>query len=130
VVGLAGVAAACHLQHVEGELGLHVRRRLVLVGHLVSVLLVQLGVEKRHGAVDPQTVAPGVGGVVGQRPQREGVLIEVLRLLEHGGDEHVRPHVVHEVREELGAEGKVAHVLDDAAPVDVGRAADRSASDA
>jgi len=82
VVGLGGVASPGHLEHVEGELRLEVGGRLVLVGHLVPVLLAQLGVEQGHGAIDAQAVAAGVGGVVGESAQREGVRVDVLRLFQ------------------------------------------------
>src|SRR5664279_6540108 len=61
-----------------------------------------------------------VGNVVGERSQRESVLIEVLRIVEHRQNEVTGADIVCEIAEDVIAEGIVANVLDDAAAVGIG----------
>ena len=101
-----------HLEHVEAELGLEVRRVIVGIRHPVAELLAQLRIELGDHAVGPLGVAGRVGDVVAEGPEREGVLVGGLRRLEQGEDEIAAPDVVQEIREELAAERKIAEVRD------------------
>ena len=70
--------------------------------------------------VDGHAVALRIGGVVGQRAQREGEFVQRMRFADQVQDKISGAHVMHQVAEELAAERVVAHVLDDAARVGVG----------
>ncbi len=61
-----------------------------------------------------------IGGVMGQRAQREGIFVEILRLAHQVHDEIAAADIVHQVAEESAAERVVAHVLQNAAAIGVG----------
>src|SRR4051812_49259327 len=119
VEGLRRIAPLHHLENVEAELGLQMRARVLVVGDDVAVALAQLGVLAGGGLVY-RRVAVGVGGVVSEGAEGEGVLVWVLRFADEVGDEVAGADVVGHVGEQLAAEGVVADVLDDGAAVGVG----------
>ena len=120
VIRLGGVVAARHLQDVEAELHSQVRSGIVGIGDRSPEFPGQLGVFERHRTVHGNPVALGVGGVVGQSAQREGILVEVLRFANHVEHKIAAAHIVHQIAEEFAAERIIPHVLDDAAGVGVG----------
>ena len=61
-----------------------------------------------------------VGREMRQCAQREGVLVEILRLTKQTGDEVAGVDVVSQIAEERAAERIITLVLDDAPPVSVG----------
>ena len=61
-----------------------------------------------------------VGCVVGQRAQREGVFVDVLRAAHQVHHEVAAADVVHQIAEKTAAERIIADVLKDAAGVSIG----------
>ena len=80
----------------------------------------ELRIHQRHGAIDRHRMPAVVGRVVTERAEREGVLVDVLRIAYQRFDEIAGADVVQQVAEEMAAERVVAKVLDDAAAVRVG----------
>ncbi len=119
VIGLGRVIAAPNLEHIETEFHPQVRCLVVAIGHDRAKFAAQFGIFDRHGAIHGDAVALGIGRKVSHRTEREGQLIEGLRLLHQVHHEVARAHIMHQVAEELAAEGVIAHVLDDAARVGV-----------
>jgi hypothetical protein len=70
-----------------------------------------LGYTIGTGDIDRFRMTAGVVGVVGERAEREGELVDVARVAQQRFDEVARADVVHEVAEELVAERVVAQIL-------------------
>ena len=99
------------MHDVERELDDDVLVRCLRVGHDVAELALELGIHDRHGDVDRFRMTAGVVGVVGERAEREGELVDVARVAQQRFDEVARADVVHEIAEELVAERVVAQIL-------------------
>ncbi len=119
MVAIGGVTVFCNLHHVEPEFGANVRFRIVGIGNFTSVLGPELGKFQRHDLVD-DGMPHVIGGVMRQRPQREGVLVDVGRFFDQGGNEFSAAHIVQQVAEIFIAAGVVTHVLNQAAAVGIG----------
>ena len=70
--------------------------------------------------ISGDAVAIVVSRIVRQGSQRERILVEVLRLIDHRGNEVARPDVMSKVAEEPIAKWVVAQVLHDASAVGIG----------
>ena len=96
------------------------RQRILFVGYPVSVLLFQLRVQDGDGAVYPDRMTLVIGGIVGERPEREGIFIDVLRIAQESQDEVSAANVMSQVADESTAVWVIAHVLDNGAPIGIG----------
>ena len=81
-VAVGGIAPLRHLQDIEAELGSQVRNGIVPVGHGSAKLGAELRIEDRHRQIGGEAMAAVVRGIMGQRPQCEGVFVEVLRFID------------------------------------------------
>src|ERR1700682_1580503 len=61
-----------------------------------------------------------VGGVMCQRAERKGILIEIVCILNHGLDKITGAHVMEQITEKSASEWVVTEVLNDATAVGVG----------
>ena len=106
--------------NIECEFGADMSVRALAVGHCVSILALELGKFKCRSRIDRLGMSDGVAQIMRERTDRERVLVNGVRVVEHPDNEISGPDVVCEVAEEGLAEGIVAHVLDDASAVSVG----------
>ncbi len=111
------VAAAGHLDDVEGEFGNYMRGRRLGVGDAIAVFGAEFWEEQRHGPVHRLRMPGVVGRVMRERAKRKRVFVDVLRIAQHRVDEIARAHVVQQVAEEVAAERIVPEVLDHRAAV-------------
>src|SRR5439155_1075335 len=105
-----GVAALGGLKDIKCELGLAVGRLVVGIRHQLSELQAKLRVEQRNCPVNGHWMAIAIGGIVGQRSQRESILIEVLRVANEVEDE-IASDVMCQITEELTAERIIPQIL-------------------
>ena len=119
VIAVGGVAIFGHLHHVETEFGANVSFGIVLVRNLVAVFCAQIGKQKANGLVH-RGMSHIVGRVVSESAESEGVFIQVTGFVNEVDDEIPAAHIVREIAEVFVAEGVVAHVLHQAAPVSEG----------
>ena len=103
VVLVGSVAVLRYLRHIKPEFRLYVRPGIVLVCDAVTVFGAQLGESQRHRAID-ERMAAVIGGVMRQRAQREGVLVEVGSPPDKAGDKVTGADIMGQVAEELVAE--------------------------
>ena len=80
LVSVRRIAALRGLKHIEAELRLAVREGIVRIRDRIAEFQAQLRVEQRHRDIRRHAVAVVIGGVMRQRAQREGVLVQILRL--------------------------------------------------
>ena len=119
LIHVRDIGAARRLDDVERELDHHVIGRRVRIGDDVAELGAKFWKHQRDRAVHRLGMADVVGGVVRERAEREGVLVDVVRLAQHRLDEIAGAHVVQQVAEEVAAERVVAEVLNHRAAVGV-----------
>ncbi len=117
--GLGGESVAGYLNDVEPEFGTDVGGGVVGVGDDSTILRPELGEGFADSNVDGG-MSGEIGGVVREGAEGEGVFVDVVGLSQHGRDEIAAADVMHQIREEMVAEGVVADVLDEAAAVGVG----------
>ena len=117
VVRLRRVIVFRHLHHIETELSFQMRGRVLCIGDLRAILGLQFRVHDGHRKIHRDGMAVIIAGIVRQGAEREGVLIEVLRLVNQGVDEVAAADIMHEVTKWFAAERIIAHVLDDAAAI-------------
>ncbi len=82
----------------------------------------QARIEDGDGAIDGDGVAVVVGGIVGERAEREGVVVEIVGfagVAEESADEIGGADVVDDIAEGVAAVRVVAEVLNDGAAVGV-----------
>ena len=118
-ISVGGVALIRDFEDVEAEFGFQMSGGIFGVGDDVAVLVLQIGIEHRDGAIDGDGVAVVVCGVVGERAEREGVIVEILRIVQEGADEIGAANVVHDVAEFVAAVRVIAQILNDGAAVGV-----------
>ena len=119
-IGGRGEATDAELVDVEGELGLDVGVRVLVVVDSGAVLLFELGELDGNRAVDGDAVTDTVADVVGEGADGEGELIGSVCVAEKIEDEIAGADVMGEVGEEDVAEGVITEVLDSTASVGVG----------
>jgi hypothetical protein len=107
------------LDDVEREFHQHVRRRRLRVRNVVPVLGLQLREHQRDRAVHCFGMPGVVGRVMGERAERERVLVQIARVANDRFNEIAAAHVVQQVAEEMAAERVVAEILNDRAAVGV-----------
>src|SRR5580700_11384842 len=95
-------------------------QRILLVRNSVAVFFFEFGIEKRNGAIGGDAMAVIVGGVVGQRADRECEFVQVLCIAKQSLHKISASHVVRQVAEKMAAVWVIAHVLDDRAAVGIG----------
>jgi hypothetical protein len=82
VVGLGGVFAARHFDHVKTKLGLEVRGRIFFVRNHGAVLVAQFGIDHRDRAIDCDWVTEIIGCMMCQRAQGKSVFVQIARVAE------------------------------------------------
>ena len=120
VVLRRGIAPLRHLQNVKAKFGAYVCERIILVSDGVAEFLFQIWIQDRNGSIRGDAMAIVVGGVVRQRAEREGVVVDVLGVVQQSTDEISAADIVGEVTEKMTPVRVVAHVLDDGAAIGEG----------
>ena len=119
-VGIRGVALLGGLKHVESELCLGVRERIVGIRDPLSEFQFQLRVQHGHRHIHGHAMAVIVTGVMRQRPQRECILVEVLRLSNQVQYEVAAADVMSQIAVKRAAERIISQILNDASAVGIG----------
>ncbi len=77
-------------------------------------------IENGHGAIGADAVTLVVGGVMRESTEGKGVLVDILRVAEHGHNEIAAANVMSEITEKMAAVRIVAEVLYDGATIGIG----------
>src|SRR5205085_3218793 len=118
VVSIRGIPFLGYFQYVESKLRLQVRNWVIFIGHDAAIFLPEIGVKQGNGAIYG-AMPIVIRGIMRQCPQREGVLVEVLRISKQSSYELPAAHVVCQITEETAAMRVIAKVLDKRAPIGV-----------
>src|ERR1700731_440956 len=103
MVLLRRVAILCHLRHVKPEFGFQVSCLILGIQDKLAKLLPQLWILDRHRLIDGR-MSSDIGGIVGECPESEGILVYIVTLPEKLDNEISGTNVVRKIAKFLAAE--------------------------